>query len=402
MKEKSIQDSLVVCFSTASLKADIWTNKQHLMSRLSKKDGYDVIYIDQGMSTREIKKALIQKDWNYFLKPIWNYNRHLKSYSFYFLPLIKGGVLKKVSWRCLYNFIIKKIKTSDYKEIIFWVYQPEAFNFLEHLLRKQAKFKFLIIYDCVDDFKTQPFYLNHKKRQGELIRLENKLVTNADIVITTSEELYRDKVKLNIDTYYIHNVGDYHHFSRPNGVIPSELQYLVNLREKKILYAGVIDDYKIDLNLIDRVTDVIDAHFLFIGPIRVNEEIFLLEKLKKKNNVKFYGYITYNNLPAILHLADIIWLPYQSNDHTNYVFPLKLFEAFATGKQVIARDLNSYKKYKEYMQVFTNSEDAIVELQASISKELAIERKELAKKNSWESRLNKILEIIKKHNSQKQ
>lgn len=394
MSENKANKTTVICLSTEGLTADIWTNKQHLMSRLSKREEYEVIYVDQGMSTREIKKAIKNKNWKYFLFPVQKYNENLKNYSLYYLPLIKGGFLKKISWRLLFRILNKKIESSNFEEIIIWVYQPQAYYFIEELKKKEVNYKYKVIYDCVDDFKTQPFYKNNKVREEELVKIENALVSNSDIVTTTSEQLFKDKSKLNSNTHYIHNVGDFEHFHQPKKELPSKFKSLKEIEKDIVTYAGVIDDYKIDLELIDYVTERVNSHFLFIGPVRVKNKIQLLDKLKQKENVQFSGYVDYEELPAVLHVSNILWLPYQSNKHTKYVFPLKLFEAFATGKKVVARNLESYQVYKGCMQTFDNTDQAISELKKPFSESLSQKRIELAKNNSWESRLNKILEKL--------
>lgn len=392
MSSSPTNKTLVICFSTASLKAEIWTNKQHLMSRLSKKNGYKVIYVDQGMSTREFKKAVRDKDWEYFLKPIWKFNDNLKCLSFYFLPLIKGGWLKKLAWKILYYLIKKTEDITKYDRVIFWVYEPQSWYLIKQI--NSQKRKWTVLYDCVDDFKSQPLYSNNKKRKEELIEIEKALVQYADIVTTTSKQLFNDKKTLNNSTHYVHNVGDYEHFKESDGLLPKELDYLISISEKKIVYAGVIDDYKIDLELIDHVSDQKQFHFLFLGPVRVNKKKELFRKIKEKKNVEFFGLVEYKILPSILHECDVIWLPYQKNEHTKYVFPLKLFEAFATGKQVAGRDLNSYSSFHTYMQIFRDSEEAILELNKENDTKTALERKNFAKENSWDSRLNKILKIL--------
>jgi len=388
-KESSKGKKLVVCFSTAGLTAEIWTNKQHLMSRISGKENYDVLYIDQGMSTRDIKKAIKEFNFMYFLKPYRNYEKGLKNLSPYFLPLIKGGLLKRLSWRLLKWIVDVKIRRNHYEQVIFWIYQPQAWYFIKNLNLNNS----VILYDCVDDFKSQPFYSENKARREELIEIESKLVSGSDIVITTSQRLFKDKSKWNKNTYYVHNVGDFEHFNSPEISLPSDFRYLEH-EKTTVVYAGVIDNYKIDLKLIDDVTSRLDYHFLFIGPVRLDSNNRYFKSLSSKSNVSFYGYLAYEKLPSVLHACDIIWLPYQKNEHTEYVFPLKLFEAMATGKYLAARELNSYESYASLFQTFDSADSAVEKLKGWKNNELTNKRIDLARKNSWESRLEKILDIL--------
>lgn len=384
---------LVICFSTASLNAEIWTNKQHLMTRLSEVEGYKVIFVDQGMSKSEILREIKRLNLNYFVKPVTKISENLISISPYFLPLLRGGALKQRSWKWLWSIFLKRYIKPDYDEVIIWTYQPQSWYLIKLLKKRNMPFKFL--YDCVDDFKSQPSYENYKKRKNELIEVEDNLVQNMDLIVTTSEKLYEDKRKINRNSYYVHNVGDFDHFNRAGNTLPENAEFLSNIKKQKVAYAGVIDDYKIDLKLILQAAQFFKQKiFILIGPVRISGEQKYITRLRLLSNVHFLGLVQYQLLPAVLHECDIIWLPYNNNQHTRYVFPLKLFEAFATGKKVIAKSLPSYQMLHHLMITFDGFED----LQKVFDREdmYINERIEVARRNSWESRLNKILNLLDK------
>ncbi|MEQ9310830.1 MAG: hypothetical protein RLN90_15335 [Balneolaceae bacterium] len=384
-------NKLVICFSTASLNAEIWTNKQHLMTRLSKIDGYEVIYIDQGMSKAEIAREFKRINLGYFLNPVRKISKNLTSISPYFLPLLRGGKLKEISWNLLWDLFLKKYINDNFDEIIIWTYQPQSWYLIKKLRNFAIPFKF--IYDCVDDFKSQPAYKNNKARKDELIKIEGELVKQVNLVVTTSEKLYEDKIKLNKNTHYVHNVGDFDHFNSPENLDSESAHFLNQIDKEKIVYAGVIDDYKIDLELIVKTAVYFaDKVFILIGPVRVPENHEHLVKLRSLKNVYFLGLVKYQILPTVLHKCDTIWLPYNNNEHTRYVFPLKLFEAFATGKKIIAKSLQSYKAYHHLMITFDSFEDLKIKFENK--NYLSQERIEVAAKNSWESRLSKIIKLL--------
>jgi len=177
--------NLVICFSNDSLIADIWTNKQHLMTRLSKMDNYFVIYVDQGMSSRDIKNVFSKGKISYFFNPIKFYNDSLINISPYFLPLIKGGCIKRYSWIMLRVILNRIINNISYDRLIYWIYQPQSYYYFSDSKYIDG-YK---LYDCVDDFKSQPFYSSNQKRKNELINIETKLIGNMDLITTTSHDL---------------------------------------------------------------------------------------------------------------------------------------------------------------------------------------------------------------------
>ncbi|MDW3208240.1 MAG: glycosyltransferase [Reichenbachiella sp.] len=388
-------NQIVICLSNESYDAKIWTNKQHLMSRLSKHPNYDIMYIDQGMSSRYIRQAITEKNWKYFLRPLKKMGEGLTIFSPYFLPLIKGGRVKRWSWLLLFWFIKFYIKKIEYTKIIFWTYQPQAWYLIKHVKKVPGT---TILYDCVDEFATQPFYKNNENRTKELLQIEALLTKKSDIVTTTSKALCHDKIEINPNTHYIHNVGDFNHFKQPNGELSSEEHLWLADDRVKVLYAGVIDDYKTDLDLIYSIAkELKDSHlFVFIGPIRISDEK-IFKKIDGQNNTLFIGTKPYLEIPNFLHNADLLWLPYSISTHTNRVFPLKLFEYLSTGKFILSRNLTSIEEYGKYISTFETIEQAVLHLKqwpmsdSIIKKE---QRIQLASKNTWESRLENILKCI--------
>ena len=378
---------VVICISNSSYDADIWTNKQHLMSRLSKLDNYYVIYIDQGLSTSYVKKLIRQKKIFSIFKIFQKRNNSLVTVSLP-LPLIKGGILKKVSW-----FLIAKVCNYLFRkrEVVYWIYQPQAYYFTKYI--KQGK----KLYDCVDEFVTQPFFKNHPKRRKELEIIEPKLVKLVDYVIGTSYSIYEDKKVINPNCKCIHNVGDFEHFAKPNSSLKIDENWMKDTR-CKVLFTGVIDNYKTDLETILKVAeDKIDSHiFVFVGPNRIANSN-LEQQIDNAENIKMLGYREYEEVPVYLSHADILWLPYLKSSHTERVFPLKIFEYLASGKPVIARNLSSIQEYNAYLNTYENFTGLKELLSSILSNDTPDKKKQrikIASENTWESRLNKILDFI--------
>ncbi len=388
MQYKGVKNKkIVVCISNDSYDADIWTNKQHLMSRLAKLNEYFVIYVDQGLSTSYIKKLIRQKRFLALFKVIQKRNENLVTVSFP-LPLIKGGMIKKISWffiAKLFNYIFRK------NEVIYWIYQPQAYYFTKYIKRGK------LLYDCVDEFATQPFFKNYPKRRKELEVIEPKLVKSVDYVTATSFSIYEDKKQINPQCKCIHNVGDFNHFANPDSSIIIDEKWVSDSR-CKVLFTGVIDNYKTDLEIILKIaSDTSDSHlFVFVGPNRIGDKV-LEEEIQNCENILMLGYRDYNQVPVYLSKADILWLPYLKSSHTERVFPLKIFEYLASGKPVIAKNLSSLKEYEEFLNIYDDYsclKEMMFNVQLEDSDEKKRLRKEIASQNTWESRLKKILEFI--------
>jgi hypothetical protein len=378
---------VVVCVSNDSYDAKIWTNKQHLMSRLAEKDGYFVIYIDQGLSSKYVKELWRKRKLFRLFKVFRRRKPNLVTIT-PLLPLIRGGVLKKISWFLLAQACNCFLRSRD---VLYWIYQPQAYYFIKYLGRGR------VLYDCVDEFKTQPFYSLYPKRREELVVIENKLTKIANFVTTTSIGIYEDKIGVNSNVKYIHNVGDYEHFAFPDTSQLLDEDWTLDSRQK-VLFAGVVDDYKTDLELIQSVAlETSKSHiYIFVGPIRIrNQQTF--EKLNSIENLIFLGYRDYSIIPLYFYLADILWVPYVKSTHTERVFPLKVFEYLASRKPVIIKNLISINEYSKYLYKYEGIYD-LKKLLFSVIEDDTEERKDMrqqiAKMNTWESRLEKILDFV--------
>lgn len=132
------------------------------------------------------------------------------------------------------------------------------------------------------------------------------------------------------------------------------------------------------------------------------------------NNIKFYGFIDNSKVNACYQYLDIVLLPFSDNIYYNkdkkddigkYISPLKLFEAMACGKAIVASKLVSIE------EVVTEGTDGILVNPADIEgwkKQIEIllcdanRRDELGKKAkaklernySWHKRAELILKII--------
>ena len=134
------------------------------------------------------------------------------------------------------------------------------------------------------------------------------------------------------------------------------------------------------------------------------------------NNIKFYGFIDNSKVNACYQYLDIVLLPFSDNIYYNkdkkddigkYISPLKLFEAMACGKAIVASKLISIE------EVVNNGSNGLLVLPAEIDrwcelirslivdeeyrKELGLNAKmTLEESYSWNKRAQTIYDMIKK------
>ena len=122
----------IICFSTADWNATLWTNKQHLMSRLSK-NGFKILYIESlalrapGMNSKDLHR-IIQRIWSW--KPL---ARHEAENILLDTPLVLpfSNLLSRNINSFLLKWRIKRnLKHHKIRKYIFWIYNPTVFPIL--------------------------------------------------------------------------------------------------------------------------------------------------------------------------------------------------------------------------------------------------------------------------------
>jgi len=141
------------------------------------------------------------------------------------------------------------------------------------------------------------------------------------------------------------------------------------------------------------------------------------EKKKSTKNLKFFKIISYSKVGEVLKKADLLLMPYQSkisinsqnyNDEiSKFISPLKMFEYFATGVPIISSNLKVLREKLIHnrncllVNDFDNPNNWI-KLIKKLKKNFNLRKKifhgaiQVAKKNTWRIRVNKIMKIYEK------
>lgn len=277
----------------------------------------------------------------------------------------------------------KLLKICDEKPII-WTYlaTTTAVNLIDKLSPQ------MLIYDCVYDA------LRHPEAPRDIASSEHTILTKSDIVITDAKYFYDHKKKFNANVYQVPPGVDFEHFSE---IDEEEKSLMKDIGRPRICFFGCMGKEKIRINL-DLLEFVASRKpewsIVNIGPV-VDMEI--PPDLLSLENIKWLGFIHYNELPKYLAQCDVLILPYQLNEFTESVLPAKVFECLATGKPVVSTALPELEAYKEYFAIAANNNEFLLEITEALnndSKEKKQQRITFAKKNTWEERFQYVCEIM--------
>jgi len=385
----------IVCISTADWDNIAWTNKQHIMFRLSKTNR--ILYIESlGLRQPIInKKDILRilkriKDW---FKGARKINKNLFVYSPVVLPLYKikivQGINHLVLWLTLKLLLIK----LRFKHPILWIYSPPATSLIGRLNEG------LVIYHCVDELSATPRIPTYS-----ILKMEEELLKKADLVFTTSKSLYDKKKKFNQNTYYMPNVADVAHFMTALGEL-SVPKDIANIKHPIIGFIGTIVSYKVDLELIKHIALIHpEWAVVLIGDVAEGENKEEIKELESITNIFMLGGKRYESLPGYIKAFDVCILPNKINEYTKNMFPMKFFEYLATGKPIVLTPLPAVNEYREICYIAKDKEEFVGYIEQALSEnnlELKQRRIEIAKENTWEVRIEEMSKLIEEKLSMK-
>jgi len=396
--EKNTQEALVriICFAGATYTQPSWTNRQHMMSRISEQ--YPVLYVEP----RRWIVRVIMHHWknpielaHFFMRLFIFEKKHPGLYIKSQVNLIPGSrEVKFIAW---FNHALNRLNISFWawwlgftkQSLFLWLYDTEAIEYLTAF--PQAK----IVYDCVDDHAVQAGIDRNPARAREE---ENRIMQRADVVTVTSKRLYELKKSQNKNVHLVLNAGDVEHFLNPQHWPESLLNnHWKNIKHPILGTVGALDSYKVDFELVDEVARLRpEWQFIFIGAQVVDQKPESLARLRTRPNVHFLGVVPHQHVPAEVQHFDICLIPYRANAYNEASFPLKFWEFMATGKPIIVTGLPQLKEYAEYISYAESAAEFIekAELELQYPNKKQNDRITLAKEHSWEKRVQSLLSLV--------
>jgi len=337
---------------------------QHIFTGLSKK-GFNIFYLSPIISDKEFLHQIDENIFEIFLQ-----------------GSSKSNILSDL-----------EVKETDIDEIlksfnrVVGKYIKEGFFvFVEHPIWKDIALridKTKVVYDLMDLYAGFP---NAKK---ELIKNEKELISKSDAVITTADNLYKYAKKLNKNVYIVKNGCDFEYFSSisKNGELDA-------LTDKPIIgYFGAINDW-LDVDGLKYVIEQNrDKYFVFIGAVNTNK----IKRIGRYKNVFFLGEINYALLGGYLAYFDVCTIPFVKNDLTMNTNPVKFYEYISSGKSVVSVRLPELEKYSDICYLYDTHEEfskMIFDALHEDSKELGEKRKDVARENSWDNRIESVVNIL--------
>lgn len=379
----------IICISSADWDAPLWTNKQHLMSRLAEENR--VLYVESvGLRRPTLaptdRERIVRRVRHYFAGPRQVPGKNLYVLSPLVVPFYQTAWLRRLNGMLLLNEVRRTAERLKMRQPILWSYIPNAYALAHHLNEK------LVVYHCVDDLATIAGI-----PAAAVKKMEERFLAEADAVITTSQALYEARRGFNPHTYLFTNVADAEHFGkalRPDVALAPAMR---DIPRPVAGYVGALDAYKVDFAFLAEVAKRLpDWSFVLVGPVGQGQPSTDLGTLRTLANVHLTGWVDYKEIPSYLKGFDVALIPHHLSDYTTSSFPMKLYEYLAAGRPVVSTPLPAIAdvamvRFAETVEGFA---EAIRLAKATDSPEMVRRRVNEAKQHTWEDRLKSFDEVL--------
>lgn len=370
----------IVCVGFADWQTDLWTNQHHLMSRLARDN--EVLFVES-LGLR--KPQLAARDVRRILRRLWRGLTPprdldgLRVLSPLVLPLHSNRAVNRLNAALLRRAVRRAARGME--RPILWGYVPQAETLLNELDPK------IVVYHCVDDIAA------HERIDTDSFEAaERRFASRADLVLASAPALAEKMTRLSSNVLFAPNVADTGLFAQALEPGPVDAA-LEALPEPRIVFTGAIVSTKLDFRLIVELARL-RPHWsiVLVGPIGPGQPDVDVSPLEGEPNVHLLGARRYEELPAVLRGAHAGLIPYEVNQLTRSVFPMKVYEYLAAGLPVVATRLPSLAGVDGI-----GFASGAHELAKSLDEELAADSEErrrercaLAAHHSWETRLAEI------------
>ncbi len=308
-----------------------------------------------------------------------------------FLPLGEFSLaLSWLNWSLSRIFVKRAMRRLNFKKSIAIIFAYNAESLVGTLNER------LSIYFCNDAFDKLYSRAAFQKR---VAALEQRLIRKVDAVITVSEKLTEEKSLHAKDITTIHHGVDYRLYEEALRNPGPSTEEFNQMRKPIIGYSGVVR-HIIDIDLLDFLAaERPEWSLAIIGPVTESDTRYYekVNALKRRKNVYFLGSRSPESLPRLLDQFDVCLLPYTVSDvSTYYAAPLKFYEYLAAGKPVVStvgpRNFN-----EDIVINATTREDFLHGIERALTlttRGHVSRRRELARLNSWEQRVNSMATFI--------
>ena len=240
--------------------------------------------------------------------------------------------------------------------------------------RLRDELGFAVVYDCHD------LLSGFEKMSGDLIAAETDLLSEADLVLFSSEglaERYRGKVRRSL---LVRNAVTASQFESVAAAAPGPAA---------AGYVGALDS-RFDVEAVRQAASR-NPHCRFV--LAGHVEYAPIHSLRSVPNVEFPGEIPYSRVPEFLAQLRVGLIPFAVTPLTLMTNPIKLYEYFSRGLPVVTAPLPEAQAMGDLVYVGRTAAEFAQQVTRALGEDdpaRCLRRKEVAARESWTARARAI------------
>jgi glycosyltransferase involved in cell wall biosynthesis len=294
---------------------------------------------------------------------------------------LKYGFLHSINSLIFRSFVQGLLKKRKFSPDVLWFYLPDFPDLATDY--PQA----LTVYDCVDDHAAYPGL-----RSSAFVRkLEEQLAETSNVIFATTDELAERLGKSNKNVHCIPNGVDWDHFGAKEY---TEMKGQSEIPHPRVGYLGAIHHW-FDLELIKYLLEAMpEIHLILAGPSQRAD----VNALSSHPRLHLLGRVGVEQAPSCIESWDVCLIPFIPNELTLNISPLKFFEYCSRGKPTVSIPIQQLKSFEQLCYLYHDPESCVACIQKALneSSELKEKRRDLARKHSWEGKLQEMFQHITK------
>ncbi len=382
----SLEDRDIVCLGFGEWDAELWTNQQHLMARLARRNR--VLFLESlglrqpRLAGRDLRRMAHR------LRRAAAGTRSvdgLNVLSPLVIPVHGRSRITKLNAGLLQAQTGRAARSLGFERPLLWSYVPQA-EWLVDTLEPAT-----IVYHCVDDIAAQKGV-----RSAAFRRAETNFASRADLVLASAPALAERMRALNEHVFYAPNVADTERFATALEDGPTD-PAIAALPHPRLVFTGAVVATKLDLELIEGLARARpDWAIALVGPVGAGDPSTNVSALQRLPNVHMLGSRAYASLPEVLRGADVALIPYAINQLTRSVFPMKVFEYLAAGLPVVTTPLPALTSTPGVI-VAADARSTVAAVERALATDGPAARRarsEAVRDHSWEARLDEIASYL--------
>jgi len=345
MSSIALNDRLIVCI--ASNFGHDPTSKHHVMRELSRDN--DVVWVNYHGSRKPRINATDARGAFSAIKRVFGGASRISDSMVQTTPLVIPGATRpgQVQWnrRIIASSVSRAVNRfgRHHSGVQLWTFAPDV-DFLCGAFGEEC-----IVYYCVDEFSRFAGY-----DRAQTVAKERRLMSQADVVITSSADLYEPRCASHNNVHLIRHGVDYPRFRAALDrtlPIPGPIR---GIDGPIIGFVGLVEHW-IDVELIAAAAKrLADVAFVIVGECQTD-----VTSLRTLGNVHLVGRQPYEVLPGYLSRFDAGIIPFRLTEMTRHVNPIKLREYLAAGLPVVSTGLPEVRRFGSHVAIADGVDDFV-------------------------------------------